>query len=1476
MLLGVAGLLAGAGPAGGARSLERPTPFAAYKSAVASDEPVADYRMSDARGSTVLADAAGGDNASNAGISLGHGGPFPGSASGEFSEGAHAALAADPLPGATQFTAEAWIDWSGGAYGQPVFRFESNPRDRWYLTPASSRAGRGMRHGLRFELRTPGGSAQISGPSLKPRTWEDVAITETTAGVLTLYLNGVETARVAGQTISPATVGRTDENYLGGSFGAGQPSFQGKLSNVAFYPTALPAGEIAAHYDDVALAVRLGQPTIVGHAAARRSATESADRHANPRVTPRRATATAASLSECTDTWIGGSEGTWQIASNWSTGSTPGSSDVACIESGATVSVTAEANEAGTLESDGTVVLAGGSLALTDAGASSNTHALLLDSGVLTGAATLEVTSSLTWSGGTMSGSGKTVVAAGASGAIESSGAVALSERTLANAGTLTLSEGSMSVSANAEIDNSGTFYVDADAPASEWFSHGVLKSDGSHSWIHNTGTVKKTAGSQYSQIQIEFDNAGTVESNTGQLIFSGGSHSGDEASGSWVAGEGSSLAFSGGTFSLGAGTHMSGLAYLAGGSVTAPDLQASAATLLLWSGGSTLELSNASTASHVGSLAIHEGTTLTGAATLEVTSSLTWSGGTMSGSGKTVVAAGASGAIESSGAVALSERTLANAGTLTLSEGSMSVSANAEIDNSGTFYVDADAPASEWFSHGVLKSDGSHSWIHNTGTVKKTAGSQYSQIQIEFDNAGTVESNTGQLIFSGGSHSGDEASGSWVAGEGSSLAFSGGTFSLGAGTHMSGLAYLAGGSVTAPDLQASAATLLLWSGGSTLELSNASTASHVGSLAIHEGTTLTGAATLEVTSSLTWSGGTMSGSGKTVVAAGEVSATSYLWQRTVVSNGSLAMPYGSTLVGGEGAVLENAGTFSMNGSLTVGRSGTLPAVVNDGTLQRIEDPNPALIEWSIDNEGTVHSSIGTLEFAGGGTSGRTSPGTWSAGPAGEVMFRSGTFLLGEAVPMAGRIRVGNAGSGRPSAEVVAGTVEGTTAELLVSDVEPGCGCSPGLMRIEGSAPSTVDALVIDGGTLAGVGGINVTGSFTASAFGTMEGTGTTTIDSGASATVSTGEDLYVYERKIVNDGLLTVPYESRIVGGEGAVLENAGTFSMNGTVTVERAGTLPAIVNDGTLQRVEDPNPARIAWSIDNEGTVDSSIGTLEFAGGGTSGVTSPGTWSAGPAGEIMFREGTYDLGSEVPLEGLITATEGSTVYNEHPAHVSMVGIKGTPSLRVFGGSVSVVGSVDLKGIDINSGTLTIDGDAAVSNELQWSGGEMAGAGTTVLEETGEGVIDPGPNAPLITLDGRTLANDGAIDWTAGEMLGTGGAILRNAGYLNLVSSTLGDAAGLTSEEPLAATFENEGVIENDGSGVDIDWETYNSGTLPGADPPECVVCIITDPDAEPPSGTCGVAQSAGLRFTPLPDTPFPPSYETFTQDWSCTDPEH
>jgi fibronectin type 3 domain-containing protein len=256
VLLAALGSMAWAALAGGTQ------PYETYEATVAGDGPVAQFRFDDAAGSSTLRDSAGTYTASNNGIALGEEGPLGGSLSGSFGGEAFATLPSSPLEDTTAFTAEAWVDWTGStAYKQPVFDFGSGSTNYMYLTPASALSG----HKMLFEIHTSnGGVAQVTATKLTANAWKYVAVSETSSGTLTLYVNGEQVAQTTGATISPASLGSTPSAYLGKSLVSGEPNFKGSISNVAFYAKALSAERIKAHYDAAEFPVDTAAPTISG------------------------------------------------------------------------------------------------------------------------------------------------------------------------------------------------------------------------------------------------------------------------------------------------------------------------------------------------------------------------------------------------------------------------------------------------------------------------------------------------------------------------------------------------------------------------------------------------------------------------------------------------------------------------------------------------------------------------------------------------------------------------------------------------------------------------------------------------------------------------------------------------------------------------------------------------------------------------------------------------------------------------------------------------------------------------------------------------------------------------------------------------------------------------------------------------------------------------------------------------------------
>lgn len=255
---------AGATPATSAQTatIAAVQPYQQYEDTVAADGPAAQYRFADPAGSATLTDSAGSRNATNTAIALGQSGAFNGSNSGLFNgSSSYGAIPSDPLLGATTFTAEAWVYWRGGAPWQRIFDLGSGPGNFMVLTP-SSFSGQ-----LLFALTPTSGNFRVGAPALAQNSWQYVAVSEDSAGTVTLYLNGRQVGQATGATITPASLGATTQNWLGRSQYSADPNLNGNMQDVAFYTKALTAARIQAHYAASAVApTNSAPPTIAGTA----------------------------------------------------------------------------------------------------------------------------------------------------------------------------------------------------------------------------------------------------------------------------------------------------------------------------------------------------------------------------------------------------------------------------------------------------------------------------------------------------------------------------------------------------------------------------------------------------------------------------------------------------------------------------------------------------------------------------------------------------------------------------------------------------------------------------------------------------------------------------------------------------------------------------------------------------------------------------------------------------------------------------------------------------------------------------------------------------------------------------------------------------------------------------------------------------------------------------------------------------------
>lgn len=154
----------------------------------------------------------------------------------------HLTLPAGVVSGLTDCTFACWVNFDAVSTWSRVFDFGTGTGSYLFLTPSNSWTGT-----VRFGITSGSGEQVIDGAAPLPSgQWVHVAVTMAD-GTGTLYVNGVETGRNEHMTLTPASLGVTNQNYLGKSQWA-DPHLSGRLDEFRIYPVALtPAGVAALH-----------------------------------------------------------------------------------------------------------------------------------------------------------------------------------------------------------------------------------------------------------------------------------------------------------------------------------------------------------------------------------------------------------------------------------------------------------------------------------------------------------------------------------------------------------------------------------------------------------------------------------------------------------------------------------------------------------------------------------------------------------------------------------------------------------------------------------------------------------------------------------------------------------------------------------------------------------------------------------------------------------------------------------------------------------------------------------------------------------------------------------------------------------------------------------------------------------------------------------------------------------------------------
>jgi len=523
--------------------------------------------------------------------------------------------------------------------------------------------------------------------------------------------------------------------------------------------------------------------------------------------------------------------------------------------------------------------------------------------GFLGSTGTLTVNGPLNWTGGTMQHGGVTTC----NGALNISGAIGKGMqlgRTLNVNATATLTgTGSLTTSTSSIINNVGTWDCQSDAS--------IVWGVGTFPMFNNSGTFKKSAGAGTTTFQMPITNTGAVLVQAGSLNFNSGT---DTSTGSFDVAAGRTLQFGGNTFNLDAGTTFTGPGRIL---LSATTLGVNAA----------IGIPATMTFDMTGGI-------LTGTGTLTTAGPLNWTGGTMQSTGVTTC----NGTLTLSGAgakgIQLSRTLNINANAVVVGTASLGISSAAVINNPGTWDFQGDGS--------IVWGVGTAPSFNNTGTLKKSAGTGTSFVQLPFVNDGVVLVQTGTI----NSNQGGSSTGSFGLSAGTTLQFGGGTFSLNAGTTFTGIGnlLLSAATLNVNDAVATPATIVVDMTGGTMQAAGTFTAGGI----------------------FNYSGGSFGSVGITNFnGALNVFGTAAkgISSRTLNTNGTTTWSgAGANLGLSFAAIINNNGTWEVlnDGSMAWGVGGA-PVFRNLGTFRKSVGVGTTTLQLPYQNQGTVDIQSGTI-----------------------------------------------------------------------------------------------------------------------------------------------------------------------------------------------------------------------------------------------------------------------------------------------------------------------------------------------------------------------------------------------------------------------------------------------------------------------------------------------------------------------------------
>lgn len=662
--------------------------------------------------------------------------------------------------------------------------------------------------------------------------------------------------------------------------------------------------------------------------------------------------------------WTNNFNGDWNVAANWFPNLAPSTNENVLMPVPVIVTLNTDVNLLN-------ITLGGGGLGPE-----------------LTGSGHLTISGNGAWLGGTMSGSGATIIAPGATFTMSNNSfySLSLNGRTLENASTNIWAGGSaMSINGGVITNDAGAVFQVL-TPVSFVFGGGAPRFD-------NVGTFLSPSNGTTTFSGIAFNNYGTVNILGGTLSMAGGGVQAGTVTvplgttlnlaGAFtslgnpsITGAGNFMV-SGGTSTLGGTINVTGSNIFNNCSMDLTGNYTCTNNVMAFSGGAAYFDGNGTVAPDI----LNLNGTLGGAQNVTVTGAMNWTGGTMTGSGQTIIQPSATLSVATFtgyGGVNQATRTLDNRGMVVWGGGNWNMNSSVITNELGASFQ-IQGPVAFNYGGGSPRFD-------NAGTFLPAPAGTTSFYGIAFNNYGPINLAGGSflLLGGGGAQMGtitvpagatlNYAGGTFTASSPSSitgagtLLVSGGTANLGGIVNVSGTNSFTGGTANLDGNYTCVGNTLLTFAGGTANFDGSGT---IAPNNLNLNGTLGGGNTVTVSSAMNWTGGTMTGSGNTIIQPGAILTVATFTgyggvnqvTRTLDNRGMVVWGGGNWGLNG-GIITNDVGaSFQIQGPVAFNYGGGAPRFDNAGTFLPARAGTTAFNGIAFNNYGAINLAGGFLTF---------------------------------------------------------------------------------------------------------------------------------------------------------------------------------------------------------------------------------------------------------------------------------------------------------------------------------------------------------------------------------------------------------------------------------------------------------------------------------------------------------------------------------